>query len=203
MRGVLELLRAHRPSCVLDLGCGDGDFLVRLAGEPWLERLIGLEPDGDARARLAARTGAGVKACEVIAGSALDPPPLPRIDAVVMIEVIEHLPAARLSRLEQVLFRRLCPALTVITTPNAEFNPLLGVPAHRMRHPDHRFEWTRAKFRRWAKGAAARAGLGVACGTLGGAHPTLGGASQIAAFTRLPPDAGARAARPCPGAGKC
>ena len=47
---------------------------------------------------------------------------------------------------------------SIVTTPNGEFNALLGVPAHRFRHPDHRFEWGRAKFRTWAEGVAKQHG---------------------------------------------
>jgi len=72
-----------------------------------------------------------------------------------------------------------------ITTPNNEFNPLLGVPAHRFRHPGHRFEWDRRAFRRWADGVAARYRYLCACQDIAGQHPDLGGASQMARFDLL------------------
>lgn len=77
------------------------------------------------------------------------------------------------------------PQTVVITTPSAEFNRLVGVPAHRFRHPDHRFEWPRHRFRRWADGIAVRAGYTAACHDIGGRHPDLGGASQMAVFRLL------------------
>ena len=182
-RGVLEVLRAHGAATILELGCGDGDVLLEVLGLDGIEGVTGLEPDPAALGRLRARLPDGEDRVTLLEGSALDPPPLPAAQAVVMVEVIEHLDPAQLSRLERTLFARLDPDLAVITTPNAEFNALLGVPAHRMRHPGHRFEWNRAQFARWARGVAKRAGRVVALSTLGGAHPDLGGASQMAVFT--------------------
>ena len=85
------------------------------------------------------------------------------------------------------VFRAMRPATVVITTPNADFNALLGVPGHRLRRPDHRFEWGRARFRCWAEGVARRNGYAVACRDLAGAHPLHGGASQMALFEREEP----------------
>lgn len=185
MDGVMAVLQAHRPAHVLDLGCGDGAFLRPLLDAPWPCRIIGLDPDPAALAALRAGLSPEQAArVTLIAGSALAPPALPPVDAVVMVEVMEHLDRGRLSQLEHVLFTRLDAPLVVLTTPNAEFNPLLGVPRHRMRHPDHRFELTRAQFAKWGEGVARRARRTLRIGTLGGAHPTLGGASQIAVFTR-------------------
>ncbi len=186
---MLAVLRAAHARQVLDLGCGTGDFLCPLAATTGIERVTGVEQSRASldtlRARLAAKSGGVSAGVTLIEASLLT---LPRIDpvpdAVVMIEVIEHLDPAQLSVLEQVLFRRIGADLTVLTTPNADFNPMLGVPPGRMRHPDHRFEWGRAKFRDWAGGVALRAGRAVACSDIGGAHPTLGGASQMAVFTR-------------------
>lgn len=60
----------------------------------------------------------------------------------------------------------------VIATPNAEFNPLLGVPPYRMRHPDHRFEWDRSRFRRWCERVTGVAGYTVRIVDIAGRHPT-------------------------------
>ncbi|PKP83989.1 MAG: methyltransferase type 12 [Alphaproteobacteria bacterium HGW-Alphaproteobacteria-2] len=156
---------------LVDLGCGSGDLLIPLAQEGRIARLAGLEADADAlvraRARLAGLPEAAQARVTLAEGSLLAPPPaLCGFDAAAMVEVLE---------------------LLVLTTPNAEFNALLGVPPGRMRHPGHRFEWNRAKFRSWAKGAAARWGRGVAFHDVGGAHPELGGSSQMAVFRRDQP----------------
>ncbi|PWE32061.1 methyltransferase type 12 [Maritimibacter sp. 55A14] len=186
VRAALAAAGARR---VLDLGCGRGDLLFPLAESGAVAQITGLEPSptarGALRARLARSSPQAQRRVTLLAGSALDlPPGLEGHDAAVLVEVIEHLPPERLSQLEQSVFRRLSPPLVVLTTPNAEFNALLGVPAHRRRHPDHRFEWDRLKFRTWARGVAGRMGYDVGFRDIGGAHPDFGGASQMAVFAR-------------------
>lgn len=185
---VMAVLRDCGARSVADLGCGDGDLLVRLAAEPRFERIVGLDPSrtalARARARLAATGADGDRVC-LLEGSLTAPPPgLAGHDAAVAVEVIEHLDPDRLGTVERVLFCELAPATLAITTPNREYNALLGVPAHRLRHPDHRFEWDRAKFRAWAAGVARRRACDVDCRDIAGAHPRLGGASQMAVFRR-------------------
>ena len=76
------------------------------------------------------------------------------LDAAVLMEVIEHLDPERIPALERVVFGFAAPATVVVTTPNAEYNVhfLATLEPGAMRHRDHRFEWTRAEFRAWARG---------------------------------------------------
>ena len=185
---VEQVLNSCAVHSVLDLGCGDGDFFLRMAARPDITRLVGIEIDTDAASRLETRLRAqGSDATtEIRSGSILSPDPqLAGFDCAVMIEVIEHLDPSHLSQLERALFHVLRPKHIILTTPNAEFNPLLGVPAHRFRHPGHRFEWTRARFRDWAQRVALRGHASVSFADIGGAHPELGGASQMAVFHTL------------------
>lgn len=188
LAAVTRMLRDRGARRVLDLGCGDGDLLLRLAVEPEIEALVGLDicraSIDRLRARLAAITPC-VPRIDLRVASMTDPAQeLAGFDCAVLLETIEHIDPDRLSTLETALFRKLRPLSAVITTPNAEFNPLLGVPAHRFRHPDHRFEWDRARFRRWAGRVAGAAGYAVAFHDIAGDHPRLGGASQMAVFDR-------------------
>jgi 3' terminal RNA ribose 2'-O-methyltransferase Hen1 len=183
-----EVVRQCGARTVLDLGCGDGDLLVRLAIEPQIERIVGVDVSRDSLERLRARleTVDGMKAAQVelVHGSMIEGgAAFAGFDCAVLIETIEHVDPDRLSVLECAVFADMRPATVVITTPNAEFNPLLGVPSHRFRHPDHRFEWDRPRFQRWARGVAGRNGYQVVCRDIAGHHPTLGGASQLAVFT--------------------
>ena len=105
-----------------------------------------------------------------------------RVDCALLVEVIEHISPDRLSALERSVFSQMRARTVVVTTPNADFNALLGVPAHRFRHRDHRFEWGRKRFRAWANGLAARHDYRVEFSDIGGSHPTWGGPSQMAVF---------------------
>lgn len=189
LEAVLAAVRATEATRILDLGCGDGDLLLRLAQEPGITEIVGLDICTASLDRLRRRLR-GIEVCgpriELRAASMTDPAPeLAGMDCAVLVETIEHLDPDRLSQLERALFHTLRPGAVVVTTPNAEFNPLLGVPPHRFRHPDHRFEWPRARFRQWCSRAAQSAGYAVAFKDIAGCHPDLGGASQMAVFRRM------------------
>jgi hypothetical protein len=158
---------------VLDLGCGDGDLLVRLVSEPQIDRIVGVDLSRDRldrlRARLAALGENSARRVDLVHGSMTEGgAALAGFDCALLVETIEHIEPDRLSVLERSVFGAMRPATVVITTPNADFNPLLGVPTDRFRHPDHRFEWGRAKFRRWADGVAERNRYHVVCSDLAG-----------------------------------
>lgn len=193
LNAVLGVVEQCRARTVLDLGCGEGDLLVRLAARPRIERIVGLDPCRPSLARLRARlaalgAAAGTARIALVHGSLMDAGAgFTGFDCAVLSETIEHIDPDRLALVERAVFARLRPAAVAVTTPNAEFNALLGVPAHRLRHRDHRFEWGRARFRRWACGVAARNGYDVVLSDIAGSHPRLGGASQMAVFAGARP----------------
>ena len=83
-------------------------------------------------------------------------------DIATVIEVIEHLDAARLRAFERVLFEQAHPKAVIVTTPNIEYNVRFEtLPVGQFRHPDHRFEWTRAEFGAWSRAIADRYGYAV------------------------------------------
>ena len=187
LAAVLAAIRESGAASVLDMGCGAGDLLVRLLDAPDITRLTGVDVSAEAldrlRARLAGRGGDG--RLTLRHGSILRPEAaLGGHDCAVLVEVIEHLAPGELPALERALFVTLRPTTVIVTTPNSEFNQLLGVPPTRFRHPGHRFEWDRARFRHWAEGVGGRHGYTVTLHPIGGHHPDLGGASQMAVFTR-------------------
>jgi hypothetical protein len=56
-----------------------------------------------------------------------------------------------------------------------------------MRHPDHRFEWSRAGFRAWAQAAAQRHGYSVRFEPVGAEEPQAGPPTQMAVLHRAAP----------------
>lgn len=191
LRTVSNVVRNSGAARLLDLGCGDGDMFVRLASQPGLQEIVGLDICRTALDRLRSRLAACdtcVPRIELREASMTDPAPdLAGYDCAILVETIEHIDPNHLSRLEGAVFRTMRPCTVVITTPNAEFNALLGVPSHRMRHPDHRFEWDRTRFRKWCSRVAGTAAYHVAFQDIAGHHPDLGGASQMAIFTTHKP----------------
>ena len=185
-----ELLRSGARS-VLDLGCGGGELLLRLAREAQFRRIVGMdisaEALGAAGRLLQAAPGAGAARVELVEGSfAVPDARYAGFDAAALVETIEHVDARRLSAVERAVFAGYRPATVVITTPNSEYNLIHGAPAGAFRHPDHRFEWPRAKFRDWARGVAGRNGYRAAFGDIGAPDPQLGSPTQMAVLQRAP-----------------
>jgi 3' terminal RNA ribose 2'-O-methyltransferase Hen1 len=183
-----ELLRCGARS-VLDLGCGGGELLLRLAREAQFCRIVGMDISADvlraARELLQAEPGALAQRVELVEASFAEPDArFAGFDAAALVETIEHIDAHRLSSVERAVFGTFRPATVVITTPNSEYNPIHGAPAGSFRHPDHRFEWPRAKFRDWARGVAGRNGYRAAFGDIGEPDPDLGSPTQMAVLSR-------------------
>ncbi len=185
---VLREVYAHR---VVDLGCGSGYYLKAMLADSafteivgvdvsprelaWAEDRLGLDRMGERqRARITLRQSSATYRDDALAG----------FDAVLLVEVVEHLDADRLDSLERSVFGAARPAHVVVTTPNVEYNTLYGMLPGTLRHPDHRFEWTRAEFATWARAVAAASGYRVEFRGVGEPDPELGTPTQMALFTR-------------------
>ncbi|WP_338064151.1 hypothetical protein [Cryobacterium aureum] len=107
------------------------------------------------------------------------------LDAIVLMEVIEHVDLDRLPALESAVFGAAAPGAVIVTTPNSDFNALFeSLPAGSFRHRDHRFEWSRAEFVAWATEVAARRGYSVEYRTVGDVDVNLGSPTQLALFRK-------------------
>jgi 3' terminal RNA ribose 2'-O-methyltransferase Hen1 len=106
-------------------------------------------------------------------------------DAAALVEVIEHLDPPRLAAAERVVFEFVSPSYVVVTTPNREYNVLFPtLPPGKLRHADHRFEWSREEFARWAVGITQRFGYRVSFEPVGPVDAEHGAPSQMAIFSR-------------------
>ncbi|PAU79638.1 methyltransferase type 12 [Halovibrio salipaludis] len=187
---VASLLQGSGARTVLDLGCGSGALLQRLLESGAFDRVVGLESSGislrNARDRLAHWLSKPNPPVSLVRGSFQDANDACRgFDAAAMVEVIEHVPPRDLSTVERAVFECYRPGMVVVTTPNADYNPLLDLAPGEFRDPDHRFEWGQARFRQWASGIARRHGYQVRFSGIGEADPDLGAPSQLARFERL------------------
>jgi 3' terminal RNA ribose 2'-O-methyltransferase Hen1 len=191
---VLAVLKAAGAARVLDLGCGEGRLLRLLLREGQFTEIVGLEVSHRALElardrlrydRLPPRQKARLK---LLHGSLMyRDARLAGYDAAAVVEVVEHLDPPRLAAFERVLFGFARPATAVLTTPNREYNVKWEtLPAGKLRHRDHRFEWTRAEFRAWAEGVAARYGYVVRFLPVGPEDAALGAPTQMGVFTRAP-----------------
>ncbi len=177
---------------VADLGCGEGRLVAMLLRESSVARVLGVDVSHRALERTAQRLHLDTmpdrqrERVDLLQSSlTYADARLAGLDAAVLMEVIEHVDPPRLGALEQTVFGAARPGTVLVTTPNAEHNirfPDLRPGA--MRHPDHRFEWTRPQFRGWAGEVAGRRGYQVRFLPIGPDDPEVGPPTQLAVFTR-------------------
>lgn len=187
---IAEILIASGAKRVLDLGCGTGKLLERLVKHRGFEEIVGVEVASTQLDRAERRFSDAPTFVRdrltLLQGSLLyRDARLRGFDAAALSEVIEHVEPDRLPHVERALFGDAKPRTVVLTTPNRDYNALFEMlPAGAFRHPDHRFEWSRAEFRAWAERVAAEYGYAVRFEGLGDEDPERGAPSQMAVFTR-------------------
>ncbi|MGA5552505.1 3' terminal RNA ribose 2'-O-methyltransferase Hen1 [Streptomyces pseudogriseolus] len=187
---ILAVLRASGAARVLDLGCGQGQLVQALLKDPAFTEIVGVDVSMRAltiasrRLKLDRMGERQASRVTLLQGSlAYTDKRLKGYDAAVLCEVIEHLDLPRLPALEYAVFGSARPRTVCVTTPNVEYNVRWeSLPAGKVRHGDHRFEWTREEFRGWARTVAERHGYAVEFLPVGPDDPEVGPPTQMAVF---------------------
>jgi 3' terminal RNA ribose 2'-O-methyltransferase Hen1 len=188
---VLAVLRSAGARRVLDLGCGEGNLLREMLKDRSFEHVVGLDVSVRAlehasRKLKLDRLAPAVRERVTLIHGALTyrDKRLAGFDAAAVVEVIEHLDPSRLAAFERVLFEFAHPKTVVVTTPNVEYNVKFeGLPAGKLRHRDHRFEWTREEFAGWCRRVSERFGYQARFLPVGAEDPLVGPPSQMGVFT--------------------
>ena len=131
----LDLIRRYRPTSLLEVGCGSGEFLQKVVSG--VDSVMGVDINPDALARA------------IVKGLKVTDQPLANLsqtfDMVVLFEVLEHLPSP--SEMLAAMVDRLNPGGTlVIAVPNPDGYlkdqglVLLDLPPH------HSTKWSRETF---------------------------------------------------------
>ena len=186
---VESVLKASGAKRVLDLGCGPGALLQRLVRGGY-DEVVGVDVSARALETAERRLEIDRMPDAQRAKIKLLQSPLTYrdrrlagYDAAALVEVVEHFDPPRLRAAEDNVFGSARPGTVVVTTPNAEYNVRWeSLPADRFRHPDHRFEWTRAQFSAWATGVGERHGYSVRFLGIGPEDPEVGPPTQAAVF---------------------
>jgi 3' terminal RNA ribose 2'-O-methyltransferase Hen1 len=187
---VMAALRSRGAKRVVDLGCGEGRLLGELLKDKIFSDIVGMDVSHRAleiaskKLRLEDLPKMQKERICLIHGSLIyKDKRLAGYDAATVVEVIEHQDLPRLAAFERVLFEFARPQTVVITTPNVEYNVKFGaLPAGKMRHKDHRFEWTREEFQTWANGIAERFGYSVRFLPIGPEDLIVGSPTQMGIF---------------------
>ena len=188
---VVRTLVAEGVRRVCDLGCGEGKLLRRLMSERQLEKIVGVDVSPAALQRASQRLKLDRLAprqrdrLELLHGSIVyEDQRLEGFDGALLIEVIEHIDPERLDAVERVVFGKMRPNVVLVSTPNVEYNATFtNLPSGQLRHPDHRFEWTRSAFADWSAEICERQGYTVRFEGIGEEHPAYGPPTQMAIFT--------------------
>ncbi|BAZ13236.1 hypothetical protein NIES4071_50750 [Calothrix sp. NIES-4071] len=190
MLTVVDTLKENNLKTVIDLGCGEGTLLRHLIKDTFFDKITGVDVSYRAleiakerieKLRLARNQWDKIQLFQ----SALtyQDKRFKGYDAVTLIEVIEHLDLPRLSSLSRVVFEFTHPKTVIVTTPNIEYNVKFEtLPAGKLRHKDHRFEWTREEFQTWANQVAQRFGYTAQFQPIGDNDIEVGAPTQMAVF---------------------
>ena len=192
LQKAVELLRQSGAEKVIDIGCGEGKLLQLLLPHQQFQKIAGTdvsfaslqkakenlhldEASPALRQRIKLFQGSVTYKDERITG----------YDAIVMVEVIEHLDEERLPAMEKVVFGYAQPPMVVLSTPNADYNVLFPrLDAETFRHEDHRFEWTRQEFTNWCQQVCLIYNYEVTIYPVGPEEENIGAPSQMAVFKK-------------------
>jgi len=188
---VLAVLKELQVKSIVDMGCGEGRLLAMLLKDKQFERILGMDVSiksleiASRRLHLEDMAPKKRERIDVIHGSLMyRDSRFNGFDAATVIEVIEHMDPPRLAAFERILFEFAKPKSIILTTPNKEYNVVWETLADdKLRHGDHRFEWTRDEFKQWAEVIADKYGYCVRFLQIGTEAENVGCPTQMGVFT--------------------
>ncbi|KAL4462011.1 hypothetical protein ABPG74_000856 [Tetrahymena malaccensis] len=166
---VATKLQALNCKRVLDMGTNTCKLIQRLSRSLEFTQIDGLDIDGlvletqgiqNAKPDLIQNQYASMRKQQLVVnlyqGSALNKIQHlkdQKYDAVILIELIEHLQVEDVYLIEQNLFSFLRPQYVIVTTPNSDFNVYFNFEKQGImfRDEDHKFEWSQNQFQFWAQ----------------------------------------------------
>lgn len=151
---------------VVEFGYHDLSFTKYLKDVPGVKHILGVDLES-----IPLKCSSDLLACDtcmpkredplyvtLFQGNAADPDyRLIGCDAVVAIEMIEHMFPHDLDRFVHNVFGFIKPRVVVLTTPNGDFNVLFkSLLPNGFRRHDHFFEWSREQFHDWCSNIVSR-----------------------------------------------
>ena len=191
LENVVNVLKSCNAGNVIDIGCGEGNLLTLLIKERQFSKIAAVDVSyaalekANAKIKFDRMSDIQKDKISLFQGSlTYKDKRFEGYDAACVVEVIEHLDLSRLNAFERVLFEYAKPKTVVLTTPNKEYNQKYpNLTDEKLRHGDHRFEWTRQEFRDWASKTAVKFGYIVQFSEIGESAEYLGAPTQMGVFT--------------------
>ena len=187
-------LRAQRAGvdAVIVRDLGVFFLLRRLLPEKQITKLVGMDVSAVALARAEAKLKPERKAEQLrdkltLMQGALTyrDERLTGFDAVCVVEVAEHIDPDRLPAFARTVFRYCAPKTVILTTPNRSYNQnYAALSGGGLRHPDHRFEWTKEEFTAWTGQVCADYGYTVRLSWIGDTDEAGRQPTQMGVFTK-------------------
>jgi len=190
LNAVLEKIVESKPSSVIDLGCGEGKLLIKMLEQTQIPKVSGMDISLRSLRSLSGKFDkewSGHKnRADIFFGSLLyKDSRLGGYDVATLVEVIEHIELERIGDMEKSVFGAARPKMVIVTTPNRDYNCLLGSVGEGFRHAGHRFEWSRKEFSEWAGKISSEYGYSFYIEGVGDEHPEHWTPSQLAVFRAL------------------
>lgn len=191
-QSVTDLVNKLNIQSILDMGCGDGKLLKMLLDHTSIKSITGMDVSCSALKKahnylhIDSMPPLRRQRIKLTLGSLLyRDKRMQNIDAITLIEVIEHLNPSRLKTMERVIFEMAAPKHVIITTPNCEYNiKMESLDQGKFRHSDHRFEWTRAQCEEWGTSVGKKFNYSYKLSQIGPIDEVLGAPTQMILFTK-------------------
>ncbi|RZA11038.1 MAG: methyltransferase domain-containing protein [Proteobacteria bacterium] len=189
---VVETLKANSCSRVIDMGCGSGALVKELMKEGQFTQILGVDVSTNALKKAQARLNYDElpelqkERLAFIQGSLVyQDKRFQGFHAIALVEVLEHIETERLPAVERILFEFAKPHTIILTTPNKDYNQCIErLGEQRLRHSDHRFEWSAREFQEWAGRMADRYGYNVRFEDIGKVNDRSIAPTQMGVFSR-------------------
>ena len=118
---VYNILKKYDCESLLDIGCGNGEFINFLDYKKIFKNILGIDPDFYKIQKAKSLNPSNNVSIECTHGSFEDCSDYHmQFDVVTCIEVIEHISLSDINTFTRTVFEKVKPKLIVVTTPNRD-----------------------------------------------------------------------------------
>lgn len=137
---IISILASKEIKTIIDFGCGDGKLIDSLSHKVWPKQISGVDISKKRINKIQAKHADNSKICTYCQSFFEYNSVFSNFEAIILAEVIEHLPPTELKKLFNLIFLYYKPKLVIITTPNRSYNVNFEILHHGLRHSSHFFE---------------------------------------------------------------